>query len=251
MVDFSVVGGMVRKLFFVVVVLVVGLFFAAGPIIKWAVVHFGEASTGAQVKLAELSFNPFAGKISLKDFYVFNPIGFTNAPAVYVGNVEVQFKPTSIFSKHIEIEDVIITSPEILFEGGIKRSNLSVLQQNVNDYVSAMMPQAATVSEDPNAEPVTPRQYSISRLMITNPTLRVSTQVVDKQVTITMQDIVMTDIGKGGTDASNLMASVMKPFLDIVNGSVGSNIAAFGARLKDGATGIGSAINDLFRGTRQ
>ena len=138
-----------------------------------------------------------------------------------------------------------------MFEGGIKRSNLSVLQQNVNDYVSAMMPEAPTVSEDPNADPVTPRQYSIDRLMITKPTLRVNTQVIDKQVTITMQDIVMTDVGKGGTDASNLMASVMKPFLDIVNGSVGSNIAAFGARLKDGATGIGSAINDLFRGTRQ
>lgn len=250
-VDFSAIGNFFRKLLFVVVVFVVAAFFGTGPLLKWAIVHFGEASTGAQVKLAALSFNPFAGKISLQDFYVYNPIGFTNAPAFYVGSVELRVQLTSVFSGRVVVEDVVITNPEILFEGGIKRSNLSVLQQNVNDYVSAMMPSSDSLSDNPNAETKQPRQYSIDRLMITHPTLRVSTPMTDKQISITMQDIVMTDIGKGGTSASNLIASVMQPFMGIVNGAVGSNVAAFGARIKEGATGIGSAINDLFRGNRQ
>jgi hypothetical protein len=248
MVDFSAIGGIFRKILFFIALLAIAAFFGTGPLLKWAIVHYGEAATGAQVKLAELSFNPFAGKIGLKDFYVYNPIGFTNAPALYVGNLEVRVKPGSIFSDHLVIEDIVVNNPEILFEGGVKRSNLTVLQHNVQDYVSAMLPETATVSEDPNAELKKAREYSIDRLMITNPTLRVSTQVVDKQVTITMQDIVMTDIGKGGTDAATLFASVMQPFMNIVNTSVMGNLGALGTRLKDNAMGINNAINDFFRG---
>ena len=249
LIDFSIIGGWIRLLLFWAIIALVVLFFALNPLAKWGLETVLKKATQAQVTVAEVSINPFAGTIDLHNFTLFNPLGYTNAPAIYLPRVSVVLLPKTLFTGHVQVRDITIEGPELLFEGGLKNNNLQTLKQNALDYAHAHLPEAPTVSDDPNATPPQPRRYTIDRVMITNPTLRLSTNIVDKQVSVQLQDIVIKDIGKGaGLNSAEVTAAITKPLLQIMHNAAGRHLGGLADKVGAAARELGQKVGNFFKG---
>ena len=106
---------------FTLIVLVIALFFIFSfmldKIIHTGVETFGPKLTQTEIRLNEVDVSPLNGSGSLKGLFIGNPEGYKSDKAFYLGEIEIDIAPLSLFSERILIEKIYIKEPKIVFEG--------------------------------------------------------------------------------------------------------------------------------------
>lgn len=195
---------------FMLLVLVAG----AGMLFLDRIVKHGIETVGTQVakvevKLDDVGVSIFSGKGALRGSQVANPKGYRSPQAVKVGRALVVLTPLSVFSERVVIRSVVLQDTEIHYEKRAGKTNLDVIQENVEAAL-----------RDPTRKAKPEKKLQIDSLVIRNAKVHVYSDKPDEPPTVmTLNEIHLKDLGRGpegitGAElASHLTAAVIKDTL--------------------------------------
>ncbi len=177
----------------VVTLIVVGV--NLGRIVKDGIETYGPKMTQTSVSVDKVTLSILTGSAKVTSLNVGNPRGYKSPNAITAGTIAVGVDPMSLMSEKIVIKSVKLESPAITFEGGLSGNNLSTILDNINSTGKS----GGTLSTNVAAQPKSEKKYEVDDLLITGAKADVIlTDPVQRQVSLTLPDIHLTDLGKGG-----------------------------------------------------
>jgi uncharacterized protein involved in outer membrane biogenesis len=229
----------------VILVLLVVLMLSLGQIIKAGVNTMGPKLAGVPVHLDGAVVNPLTGMVRIKGLVVGNPEGFNTPSAMELNDFKLNIKMSSLFSKAIVIQEILIDAPQITYEKGLKSSNLSTLQANLAPKEPAEpKPEAAPAPEKKKGAA---KKVIIDDFQLNGAKVNVTiTALGGKKMTLPLPDIQMKDIGKdsGGTNPAEVISEVF----DSISKAVVDAVSSGGAIAGDALKGAGGAATDAAKG---
>lgn len=236
-----VIGGLVVLV--IAAVMVTALFL--DKIVKKGVETVGPQILGVSVSLDDDHIGLVTGMASVKGLVIGNPTGYKTPSAISVGTASIGVDPLSIFSGKIVVHTVVVQSPEITFEGGLGGNNLSTIMDKVN--ASAKAGGTASASAAP-AKPA--KKIEVDDFLITGAKVHVSlTEPVAKEMTLTLPDIHLTDLGKGadGITATDLTRRVLGAITAATIKAVASDATNIGKDIGKDVQNLGSGGVDKIK----
>jgi len=241
-----VVGGVAIAVIVVIALVLVG---KINPIVKSGIEKTGPVILKAPVTLEGVNISFFSGSGELKGFTVGNPEGYKTSYAFQMDRLKVDLDVKSVTSDKIHIEDIIIDSPNIVFEGGFGKNNLSQLQKNASTFTSGGSKEKETASDSQS------QKLLIDHVLIQNGTISVSMGILQgKKLTVPLPKIELKDIGKE-KDASmsdalgEVLAAINKAVIPAVQQEVtklGKGLGGTGETVQEGVKGGMDKIKGLF-----
>lgn len=103
----------------------------ASTLIHNAVESYGPGLIGAPVSLGNVTFSLIDGEAGMERLVVGNPPEFKSDYAFSLRRIQIKLDLLSLFSDRIEIEELLIDQPDLIWEIGKGGSNFQVLQKNL------------------------------------------------------------------------------------------------------------------------
>ncbi len=224
----------------VVIIIALVLVSKINPIVKSGVEKTGPMILKAPVTLKEDNISFFSGSGELKGFTVGNPEGYKTDYAFQMDRLKVDLDVKSVTSDKIHIENIIIDSPNIVFEGGFSDNNLSQLQKNASAFAGGDSQEKKTTSDSKS------QKLLIDHILIQNGSISVSMGILQgKKLTVPLPKIELKDIGKE-KDAS--MSDVLGEVLAAINKAVIPAVQQEVAKLGKGLGGTGDTVQEGVKG---
>ncbi len=219
-------------LILILAAIVAGGFWAASSldgIVKRGIESFGPQITKVSVKLESIHIILFTGSAKVKGLVVGNPEGYKAPQAISVGLAEVGINPFSILSDKIVVRTMHVIDPEITFEGGLAGNNLSKIIENVNaNGKTGGKTDTNAVASQPS------KKIQVDDFLVTGAKVHVHLTDLNKEMTLTLPEIHLTDLGKGtdGLTAADLTRAMLKAISTATIKAVSVN-----------ATGLGNSVD--------
>jgi hypothetical protein len=169
-----------------------------------AVNEYGSDILKAEVRLEETKIDIQSGKGTLRGLKVGNPEGFHTDSAMQINEISLTLDKDSLTSDPIIIKDITILAPQATYELGGDGSNVDTLKKNVDDYVAQFSGgKSSDSATKESGSKESGRKLIIENLRVTNGKVGVSaTFLKGEQLTVSMPDIHIKDIGKSSNGAT-------------------------------------------------
>lgn len=136
----------------ILILLLTGVYFYAGEIVKKAVETYVPKVTQTSAKLDGMDLSLAKGEVSLNGLSIGNPKGYKSPDAFSVKQVKVVFRPTTLLHDKIIIDQVLIdgthVSAEATYKDGQVTSNLTTLKSNVDAFLNSGSKETAPKKEE-------------------------------------------------------------------------------------------------------
>jgi hypothetical protein len=225
-------------------VLVIGVavfaFFFLNSTVKKGVETFGPKIAGVEVKLDGANLSVFSGSGALRGLFVGNPAGFKTAYAIKMGEVSVRLQPRSIFSDKIVIESVHVLAPEITFEGSLKGSNLSKIQENIDNFTKELG------GSETQAKEAGTRKLQVNEFVMSGGKISLSATLLGgKALTVPLPEIRLKDLGTGpkGITPGEVVSKVFGALFQSVTRAVGEALARIDKTVVSAAEKVGEGAS--------
>lgn len=193
----------------VVVALVVGA--NLGAIVKTGMETVGPKVTQTTLTVDKVNISLLGGSAGVKGLVLGNPEGYKAPQSISVGDAAVSLVPGSLLSDKIVIRSVEVRAPEITFEGNpLGDNNLTKIMDNVNAMTGSGGQASTNAAAAPGQKPA--KKLEVDDFVITGAKIHANlTGLVNKEVTLPLPDIHLTDLGKGtdGITAADLTKTVL------------------------------------------
>jgi len=174
------------------VVLLIVLMLSVGLIVKSAVQVVLPKVTGTPCDIGLCVFNPFAGRVSMGNFRIGNPEGYTEKNAFTLGKLVLDVGLGSLTKDKIVIEEITIDNMVVDFEAKLTETNLTTIKANVDEFTkSDAQPKS---KEEEKKTSGTTKKFQIDQFHFNN--CKVIVGFAGKTVEVPLADI---DIEKIGT----------------------------------------------------
>ena len=211
------------------------VYFRLGQTIKLGVETVGPKITQTEVRLEEAVVSPLSGKGQLKGLFVGNPEGFELDDKIfYLGEIQIEMDPKSLFSDKVFIERIYIYKPEIVYESKLGSSNLGQLLKNIEESTrSTKTAEPSETTQEPEETTAKKtKKIEIGELVIEEGLVKVgisgSAQGINIQqgVNVPLPRIELKDIGKneGGLYTQDVVLKITQELMK----SVGNAATAAG-----------------------
>jgi len=228
--------GIVVVLVVLVLAVVLTLPFTIGPIVKTAASVGGPKALGVPVSVGDVKLNPLAGSLTVSQFKVGNPKGYSDKEAFAVEKVEIGLSIASLLSDTIIVKKILIDAPAISYESKDGRANFD-----------AMLANAKKSSEEEKAkkphEKKAGKKVVIEEFTLNGATLSFTSGLtMGKALTLPLPPVTVRDIGKasGGTTFVEALTEVINA---IVSG-LGQAISGAAGQTGDLLKGLGGSASD-------
>jgi uncharacterized protein involved in outer membrane biogenesis len=196
----------------VVAVLIVGAHL--GDLVKAGMETAGPKVTQTTLTVDAVNISLLAGSAGVKGLALGNPEGYKAPQSISVGNTAISLVPSSVLSDKIVIHSIEVRAPEITFEGNpLGANNLSKIMDNVNAVTGSGANAGANApAPAPAGEKKPGKKLEVDDFLITGATVHANlTGLVNKEITVTLPDIHLTDLGKGtdGITGADLTQKVL------------------------------------------
>ncbi len=129
------------KYVLITILLLIVTFFIVLNLVLDKIIHAGVETIGpkltrSEIRLDEVNISLLNGSGALKGLFIGNPEGFKSDKAFFLGEIEIDIAPLSLFSERVLIEKIYIREPQIVFESSAKGNNLNQLLNNINEWVT-------------------------------------------------------------------------------------------------------------------
>ncbi len=233
----------------VVLLIIVGVVVFVGSkldgIVKTAIETYGSQATQTQVKVASVKIKLRDGAGSINGLTVGNPKGFTDPDIFKLGAISTKIDTSTVTKNPVIIDDITINSPHVFYEIDKKgTSNVDVLKRNL---ASSSSSSASTSESSSSGKKI---KVIIRRLVVDGGQANIRIAALgNKQQTVSLPRIVMTDVGKksGGATALEVAKALSNKLLANVQAAVmGAGVQQYLGKpadmLKQGAGKLGGAI---------
>lgn len=222
-------------------------------VVKAAIEKIGSDLTQTTVRLDDVKLSLTDGKGSLHGLHMTNPSGFEETDAFAFDQVTIKVDLTTLTSDVVVINEVIVEKPRIRYELGEKGTNIDTIRSNVESQQSSG---SASDSETPS--------FIIKNLYLRDGTVGVAaTGLTDKQLSVPLPDIHLTDVGEDGAGASpgdiidqtlaavggGITTAVADINLDGIRQGIADVASDTGDTLEGAASGAGEVIEDAAEAT--
>ncbi|OGV59785.1 MAG: hypothetical protein A2X45_13875 [Lentisphaerae bacterium GWF2_50_93] len=228
------------------IVLIVGLYFCLGYIVKTAVIGIVPRITGTPVKMESFSFSMFSGKARMKNFVIGNPEGFSTEYAFSLNELVVEVDMDTLFSKKIVIDEIRVNGVDVIYEQGMTTSNLKEIRANVKSYTGKEKDKRQEETADSprreEKERVEARKVQINNFYFNDVKVSLSVFLLQgAKTSIPIPDIHIEDIGKEGDGVTAGEAAVQ--IFNAIYKSIGKT-ASTGT---DPVKGLGDSLKGIFK----
>jgi len=222
-----------------------------GDLVKTGMERVGPKVTRTTLTVDKVDLSLFSGSAGVRGLVLGNPEGFKALTSISVSNAAIKLAPGSVLSDKIVIHSIEVRAPDITFEGSLvgDNNNLSKILANV-DSMSGSGTQAGT-NAPAAAAPAGPKKpakkLEVDDLLITGAKVHANlTGLVNKEFTLTLPDIHLTDLGKGadGITGADLTRKVLSEITSATIQAVASDAANLG---KDAAKAARGLVNDALQ----
>jgi len=232
---------LLMTLIFAVTVLIIAasvtLYFSLNWIIKSGVESFGTRITGTEVKLEKSNISLLSGKMELKGLFIGNPEGFSTECAFKLHYVSVAIDIFSILSRTIIIDEIVVNAPEITYEVNEKGSNIKTILKNLKSF--SRKSKSTSKGKVKKAKKEAEKKVLINRFMVKNGTVNFSmTALKEKMVSLSLPDITIENIGKGGKSASEILVEIFKVMTKNIDWAVSGSTRSLGQKTIDTLKGL-------------
>jgi uncharacterized protein involved in outer membrane biogenesis len=233
-----------------VVIAVIVLGFFLNTIVIKSVETVGPKITKTSVTLDAVDLSLLTGSAKVRGLIVGNPEGYKTTNAISVGTIRVGVDPFSVLSDKIVVRSLHVETPEITFEGGLGGNNLSKILDNVNATAQSGGP-VSTNATPTNTKPKPAKKIEVDDLLISGAKVHVVlTKLGGKEMSLTLPDIHLTDLGKSGDGltATDLTRRVLQEIVTATVKAVAGNSANLGKGAEKLIQGSGlDKIGNLFK----
>ena len=191
------------KYVLITILLLIVTFFIVLNLVLDKIIHAGVETIGpkltrSEIRLDEVNISPLNGSGALKGLFIGNPEGFKSDKAFFLGEIEIDIAPLSLFSERVLIKKIYIREPQIVFESSAKGNNLNQLLKNINEWV--------TLSEGEEDEEV---KFEITNFILEEGSVEIN--IPGKTKTISVPKIEFHDMGKesGGITSDELVKEIL------------------------------------------
>ena len=216
----------------VLVILLTILLLSLPYLIKGGIQHVGPMITGVPMEIKSISFNPFAGMLTIGDFIVGNPKGYSSPYAFKLKHLHVDVAMTTLFDKKLLIERIEVKGVELNYETSLLNNNIQEIQDNVDKIAGKEQKAAAKQGKTSAAKPL-----QIDYLELRDITAWIIIKGSKAQAPLMVAPIVMTSLGTGEEGVSSLM---------VINDVLISMVT--GVTRLIGADAAIKSVSDLFTG---
>lgn len=176
-----------------------------GGVVKSTINDRGESLLGVAIAVADVDVNLIAGQVTLTDFSVKNPVGFSAVNAISVASLSIDVAPLSFFDSIVIIDSIEFNGAHVNAEQKGKRLNLDVLRRKLSGEQSV-----ADSSTDIDSTKPLP-DVAIAKFEFSSASISVqSTQL--GQATLRVPSIIVNDIGRPDKGVS--VGEAMRLILD-------------------------------------
>lgn len=103
----------------------------ASSLIQGALESYGPELVGAPISVGAVTFSLIDGEAGLEELVIGNPPGFESDYSFSLKQLRIKLDPLSLFSRRIEIQELLIDQPEMIWEVRKGGSNFQALQKNL------------------------------------------------------------------------------------------------------------------------
>jgi uncharacterized protein involved in outer membrane biogenesis len=199
--------------------------FSLGSIVKNRVETVGPRIAQVRVKLDSANVWLLPGCAQLKGLSIGNPPGCKTETAIKADDISIRMNMMSALSDKVIIDSIIVKSPEITIEGGLKNNNLTQIQKNVNAGVSSHADSSPSAAGKPGGK------FQINDLLITGARLHVASLFSSgASVTIALPDIHLAGLGAGpaGITSPEVAQKALTALLDSIAANAAGAIGKLG-----------------------
>lgn len=189
--------------FGVIVVLLIVLLLSLPFIIKNGIYHVGPLITGVPMEIKHIAFNPFEGTLTINDFIVGNPQGYSSPYAVKLGHLHVDVGMSTLFSKKLLLERIEVRGVELNYETAVLKTNIGEIQDHVDKLAADSNKKGAASTKEEKAAQGKPLQ--INYLELRDITAWVIVKGTKAQAPLIVAPITMTNLGTGEDGVSSVM----------------------------------------------
>lgn len=239
-----------------VVLAVTGVYYLsqnAGKIVQAAIEDQGSRATQVAVRLDAVDISLQELKAGIRGLTVANPPGFKTARAISLGEVSVRIaKDWSL--DLIAIDEVMVRALEVTYEIGSSGSNITAIQQNVENFMKVMGGGSGGSGSGATSESKDGPKVVINDLWIKGGKVNVSaTMLQGKTLTTPLPEIHLQDIGKdsGGASPAEVVDQIIAAITKHSGNAAGSlDLSALGlSDISGKATEIGGAAAEAAQET--
>lgn len=175
----------------------------ASVLIRNAVETYGPELIGAPVSLGGVTFSLINGEAGLEALVIGNPPGFKSDYSFSLRQLRIKLDPFSLFSGRIEIRELVIDQPELIWEVRKGESNFQVLQKN--------LPASDTPDE---AGPL----VMIDHVYLNGTRVAIEGLPVKRDTSLSLPDLHIENIGRdeGGVTFGNAMEEIFSVIMPAV-----------------------------------
>lgn len=204
-----------------------------GSLVKSGVVTFGPKLTKTTVAVDSIDISLFAGSAGVQNLVLGNPEGYQAPSAIQVSHAVIRLVPSSVLSDKVIIRSVEVRSPEITFEGNpLGANNLTQIKANVDATTAAMGVTSTNTAAAAPSGPAKPgKKLEVDDFLISGAKVHAQlTGLINKQITLPLPDIHLTDLGKGpeGITPAELTKEVLSQVTTATVAAVAQSVANLG-----------------------
>jgi len=229
-----------------------------GDIVKAGMEKVGPKVTQTTLTIDGVNVSLLSGSAGVKGMVLGNPQGFKALQSITVSNASISLEPKSVLSDKIVIHSVLVVAPEITFEGNpLSGNNLTKILDNVKAFTSGStsgqtttIPPANTNVPPPTAndQAKAGKKLEVDDFLITGAVVHASlTGIVNKDITVTIPEIHLTDLGKGpeGITAADLTQKILSEITSKTVAALANSATQLG---KDALNAAKSTAQDTVNG---
>ena len=236
----------------------------AGDLVKAAIEEHGSRATQVNVTLDAVDIELGEKTAGMRGLTVGNPAGFKTDSAITLGQISVkladEWSPDVIV-----VEEILVDAPAVTYEIGSGGSNISKIQENVDNFVKALSgpetkkaPEEKAASSGGAAGEDEGPKVIINNFYIKNGKVNVSATLFEgKTLTTPLPEIHLTDIGKddpdGGASPAEIVEKLISAITDKAGGAAsGVDLSQLGlSDISGKAAEVGKAATDAVKGAAE
>ena len=214
-------------------------------VMEVAIETYGSQILQGDVQLQDLSLNLVDGSVDISGLYIGNPEGYKSEYAIKADHVSVVLDTQSIMSQPVQIREVEIQRPAIIYELALTGSNIDRLTENAE---SSLLAGAVLAAEEKSGTGMT---FVVEEFSMVDGTISISHSIMKgKAMSLELPGINLLDIGKqqNGVQAEQLAGEIMSAIKNGVGVAIASKsintINSGVERVKEGAASVMNTAKD-------
>jgi uncharacterized protein involved in outer membrane biogenesis len=176
-------------------------------LVKWTLEHYGPDVTGTPVHVGDVHISPRDGRGVVRGLEIGNPPGFSSGRAVRLGEVRLALDPATLMQDVVLVHELVLESPQVVYEKGAKTTNLDAIQERIEAYVKKLDAEEGSTSKAGDKPRSGKRRFIVERLVIRGAHVTMTNSSLRGQgLGFDLPDVQLADVGRkrGGLTASEV-----------------------------------------------